>query len=194
MGAVRATPGGSKPTTSKRSRSDAGIIETASGRKSTPEAPGPPGLTSSEPIFRPDAGRRSMAISIVPLVGSSGSRGTGTEAHWNPFGPAAPSHGAHLGATGAASRPAAAGDAEAAGAVGAVERRGTTWVDEHAAASTDKAASAAVVVRGCRLIPGGDYLAGDARTRPGGVRGGREGPDSRDPLRLAAHTVDLRPP
>jgi hypothetical protein len=51
------------------------------GSESTPDAPGPPGLTISEPNFVPLAGRLSIAIGIVPEDGSAGLRGTETVAH-----------------------------------------------------------------------------------------------------------------
>jgi hypothetical protein len=48
----------------------------------------------SDPIFWPLAGRRSMAIEMVPDAGSAGLRGTGMVAHWNPFSPD-PVQGSH---------------------------------------------------------------------------------------------------
>ena len=52
MAVLEFTPRGSKPTMSKRLRSSSGksLAETASRTKSTPDAPGPPGSTTSEPM------------------------------------------------------------------------------------------------------------------------------------------------
>ncbi len=68
------TPRGSKPTMSKRLRSAAGKRLVAPSRtNSTPDAPGPPGLTKSDPIrvALSVAGRRTIATLRVPLPGAA---------------------------------------------------------------------------------------------------------------------------
>ena len=76
-------PGGSKPTRSKCWQESTASGPPRSGRQSTPDTPGPPGLTSERTDLlarSPDAGRGPCAI-----VGPSGwpeSRGTCTVAHW----------------------------------------------------------------------------------------------------------------
>ena len=52
--------------------------------KSTPDPPGPPGLTSSDPIFCPEAGIRLSAISMLPSPGSCQESGADAVAHWKP--------------------------------------------------------------------------------------------------------------
>jgi len=64
------TPRGSKPTRSNRSRTDAGMLSTIPAAASIPDSPGPPGLTISDPIFAPVAGKR---ISARVASGPSGS-------------------------------------------------------------------------------------------------------------------------
>ena len=72
MGALRATPRGSKPTMSTSSRTDRPTIVLASLAKSTPDPPGPPGLTTIEPLADPErAGTRSSAMAIVFPVGAA---------------------------------------------------------------------------------------------------------------------------
>jgi hypothetical protein len=61
-GVELATPRGSKPTRSNPSRSDDGSVGAIEAAASTPDSPGPPGLTTSEPIFLPVALNRIIAI------------------------------------------------------------------------------------------------------------------------------------
>ena len=49
----------------------------------------------TEPIFCPLAGRRSIAIEMVPAEGSAGLRGTAMVAHWYLAGPSVPVHACH---------------------------------------------------------------------------------------------------
>ena len=85
MGAEAPTPRGSNPTTSKRaSTSGVQIVCAApSLTSSTPEPPGPPGFTNSEPMRRAGslAGRRISASEMVGPPGSSWSSGTRAVAH-----------------------------------------------------------------------------------------------------------------
>src|SRR5229473_5222542 len=80
-------PLGSKATTSKRRRIGVGRTPPIWRAKSTAEAPGPPGLTNSEPmrwLLAPDAGRRmSDSRTVGPPDGWDQSRGTVIVEHWN---------------------------------------------------------------------------------------------------------------
>ncbi len=69
IGALRPTPRGSKPMRSKWARSVGFSWGATWGRKVRPEAPGPPGFRSRLPILVPVAGRRSMAMPMVPWSG-----------------------------------------------------------------------------------------------------------------------------
>ena len=74
MAVLEFTPRGSNPMMSKRLRSAAGKSLVAPSRtKSTPDAPGPPGLTNSDPIrlALSVAGSRIIATLRVPLVGAA---------------------------------------------------------------------------------------------------------------------------
>src|SRR5947207_5449172 len=82
----RPTPRGSNPTTSKRRNTSVGNCCDRYTARSTPEPPGPPGSTSSEPIRLPwlVACTRSRAMSnVLPLSLAAQSCGTGTLAHSN---------------------------------------------------------------------------------------------------------------
>ena len=70
-GVLRITPRGSNPTRSKRARNDSGRNWPIERTMSTPDAPGPPGLTNSEPIRCPRtaAGRRIRAKDTVAPSG-----------------------------------------------------------------------------------------------------------------------------
>ncbi len=76
-------PRGSKPTMSNRAFTPVETRPSRSGRASTPEAPGPPGLISSEPMRRPwsVARRRFKAMPIWRPPGWSWSSGTCRVAH-----------------------------------------------------------------------------------------------------------------
>ena len=65
------TPRGSNPTRSKRSRTDCGMVPTRLTAASTPDSPGPPGLTNSEPILSPVALIRIIAICATSPSGLS---------------------------------------------------------------------------------------------------------------------------
>ncbi|CPU66175.1 Uncharacterised protein [Mycobacteroides abscessus] len=52
--------------------------------KSTPDAPGPPGLVRSEPMRSPVAGWRLTASSISPAAGSCQERGARAVVHSQP--------------------------------------------------------------------------------------------------------------
>ena len=62
------TPRGSKPTRSNRWRTSVGMVSARLIAASAPEAPGPPGLTSSEPI-------RFVCPASTTLTRNSGSVG-----------------------------------------------------------------------------------------------------------------------
>ena len=71
-GADRPTPRGSKPTTSKRRSTSVGSVSDSPTAASTPEPPGPPGLTTSEPIrfCWPASRTRTMNSSIALVAGA----------------------------------------------------------------------------------------------------------------------------
>jgi hypothetical protein len=72
-GVLRLIPRGSKPTRSNRARTSSGKSPDANRTKSTPEPPGPPGFTNSEPIrrFSSAAGRRIRKRPTNPAAGRS---------------------------------------------------------------------------------------------------------------------------
>lgn len=80
---LRATPRGSNPTTSNRRRISSLNWPEAKMARSTPEPPGPPGLSTSEPIRAAGsvAGRRASARAIRSPPGRLQSTGTESVAH-----------------------------------------------------------------------------------------------------------------
>ncbi|CAB4345902.1 unannotated protein [freshwater metagenome] len=65
-GRVSPTPRGSKPTKSKDFRSDGDVA--GNPHKSSPGAPGPPGLVKRVPVFVPDAGSFcSASVNCLPF-------------------------------------------------------------------------------------------------------------------------------
>ena len=65
-GLVSPIPRGSKPTRSKDSRSDGDVA--GSAHKSSPGAPGPPGLVKRVPVFVPEAGSFcSASVNCLPF-------------------------------------------------------------------------------------------------------------------------------
>ena len=77
------TPRGSKPTMSKRSRISLGNPSAAALANETPDAPGPPGLISSDPIrwLGSAAGMRTSEMPSVRASGWNSSSGTVNVAH-----------------------------------------------------------------------------------------------------------------
>ncbi len=71
-GADSPTPRGSKPTTSNRFSTSVGRLSPSPIAASAPEAPGPPGLTTSEPIrfCCPASRTRTRSRSIALRDGS----------------------------------------------------------------------------------------------------------------------------
>ena len=75
-GAERPTPLGSKPTRSNRRVTSTGMAEASCTAVSTPEAPGPPGLTTTEPIrsaarWAVECTRTSEMSNVLPSLGTA---------------------------------------------------------------------------------------------------------------------------
>ena len=81
-GALAPVPRGSHETMSKLLRSFDEKTEPAWRTRSTPEAPGPPGLVSRAPTRWPEAGRRASAREMCGPFGRAASSGTDRVAHW----------------------------------------------------------------------------------------------------------------
>src|SRR5207237_904929 len=110
---------GSKPITSKRLSTSSGSWADRYMARSTPEPPGPPGLTSSEPIRPVWSWLRTRTRDRWKLSAGSGglqSWGTWTVAHSDPM------PRAHLGAGAAARRAQRGGGTPPGGPVGAGTR------------------------------------------------------------------------
>ena len=85
MGVLAPTPRGSNPIRSKRASTSSEKMLALPCTRSMPDAPGPPGLTSRDPIRDAGslAGSRTSAISIVSGPGLISSSGTRSVAHSN---------------------------------------------------------------------------------------------------------------
>ncbi len=83
IGRLDPTKRGSKPITSNRARTEAGRASGSARIMSTPDPPGPPGLTNRVPIFfdRFLAGSLARAKAMVAPLGLDQSSGTRAVAH-----------------------------------------------------------------------------------------------------------------